>query len=452
MTRKTNNARVTAVKVLEEVIVHGAYANLALNKELQKSQLSQRDKSFATSLVYGNLEKWQPVDFQLARLLKKPLKKKDIVLAIILHNGVYEMLYAATPARAAVNENVELVGSLGRQEWRGLVNGVLRNFARNSASLTWPEFTSPLAEALFFASVPDWIGKMWLAERGAESALSLVQALSNPTPLTLRVNSLKTDRERLLADLHSLGFAAEKTAYSPEGINVTGNSGLFTTELYKQGYFTVQGEASQLAVKFLAPVSGARVLDMCAAPGGKTTYIAETMADQGEIWAADVHKHKVELIKNACTRLGLTSVQAVVQDSLVWGQERPGYFNYILLDAPCSGLGVLSQRQDARFRKNPEDIEALVAIQRQLIDSAVKALAPGGRLIYSTCTISQRENLANRQYLLDKYPAMGSVDLTNIFSGDDTSDSEALKQGYLELLPYKHGVDGFFISAFSKEE
>lgn len=449
--KKTNNARETAIKVLSQIILEGAYANIALNKELNNSALSLRDKAFVTNLVYGNLEKWQPVSYQLDKLLRKPLKKKDGVLELILHNGIYEMLYCSVPPRAAVNEGVELAGALGHQGWRGLANGVLRNFSRSLESLTWPEFSSELEKAAFFASVPSWLTTMWCEERGESAALSLMEELGKKQPISLRVNRLKTTKDDMVKSFESKGLTVIPGNLAPDSL-VLNEGGLpFDDQLFTEGCFSVQGEGSQISVLALEPSKGSKVLDICAAPGGKTGYIGELMGNRGEIYAGDVHEHKIGLIENTCKRLGITITKVVKKQGQLWGQEYPGYFDCVLLDAPCSGLGVLSQRQDALFRKEFQDIQVLVTIQRELIHSAVKALKPGGRLVYSTCTLSQRENLDNRSYILKEFP-MKPIDISAIVQGADGEDLDTLKQGYIELLPYKHHTDGFFIAAFTKED
>lgn len=449
--KKTDNSRATAIKILAQIILDGAYANIALNHELRNSRLSPRDKGFVTALVYGNLEKWQPVSYQLDKLLRKPLKKKDQLLGLILRNAIYEMLYCNVPPRAAVNEGVELAGALGHQGWRGLANGVLRNFSRSLDSLTWPEFAGDLEKAAFFSSLPAWITAMWREERGEEAALSLVKKLSENQPIAFRVNKLKATKEDIMRSFAAKGFTLEEGSLAPDCLLLNEGGLPFDEELFTEGCFSVQGEGSQLAVLALNPQSGEEVLDMCAAPGGKTAYIGELMGNRGEIYAGDVHDHKIKLIENACDRLGIDIVKAVKKQGQLWGQEYPGYFDCILLDAPCSGLGVLSQRQDALFRKDSGDIKALAAIQRELINSAIKALKPGGRLVYSTCTLSQRENLDNRNYILEEFP-MKPVNLGYIAQGVDDEDAAALEQGYIELLPYKHHTDGFFIAAFTKED
>ncbi|MDO4542041.1 MAG: 16S rRNA (cytosine(967)-C(5))-methyltransferase RsmB [Bacillota bacterium] len=448
---KKCSARETAIKILSKVILKGAYANIALNQTLQGTNLSKRDKAFVTKLVYGNLEKWRPLSYQIEMYLRKPLKKKDELLGLILRNSIYEMLYCDTPPRAAVNEGVELAGKLGHQGWRGLANGVLRNVAKEIHNLDWPEFLSPLEKACFFRSLPDWIGELWRRERGEDEALRLIEAIGTQQPLVLRTNSLKTTREALMERLGEGGLDLSKAKYGRDALLLGNGEDHLFHKLFNEGYFSIQGESSQLAALALEPKSGRMILDMCAAPGGKTTYLAEITQDNGEIYAGDIHEHKIELINESCQRLGLRSIKAINKRGELWGEEFPCYFHYILLDAPCSGLGVLSRRQDALLRKKEEDIEVLASIQRGLIQSAIKALKPGGRLVYSTCTLSERENMAQREYILNNFPML-PMDISTLYSGFDDEDLTCLKQGYVELLPYKHGTDGFFIAVFTKEE
>lgn len=449
---KTVTAREVAIRILFDIVYQGAYANIALNRGLRRVNLDQRDKKFTTNLVYGNLEKWQPVTFQLSRFLKKPLKDKDKLLALILRNAVYEILYCQTPPPAAVNESVKLAGQIGHQGWRSLANGLLRNFVRNLDNLTWPDFADDISAASFHYSLPGWIGDMWRQERGDDDAVKLIQSLGRHLPLSIRANTLKNSRQALSAALADINIITEESIYAPDCLLVKEGDKIIDNNLFNDGYYSIQGVGSQLAVLALSPQNSEMILDLCAAPGGKTTYIAELSGDKSMITACDIHEHKIKLIENYSKRLGLKSIKAIEKDGVLYGREHPCAFDRVLLDAPCSGLGVLSQRPDALLRKQSEDIEKLSALERGLIDSAVACLKPGGRMVYSTCTLSRRENLDNRDYLLRTYPEMRSVSLIDELPGFDSEDRKSLENGYIELLPYKHGTDGFFIAAFAKEE
>ncbi|MEG0998793.1 MAG: 16S rRNA (cytosine(967)-C(5))-methyltransferase RsmB [Clostridiales bacterium] len=446
---KNFNARDLAAEILDKIINEGTYANICLSQSLNENQVDTRERSFITNLVYGCLKKWVPIEYQLNQFLTKPLKKKDEFLEIILHLGVYEILFAATPDRAAVNEAVNLAKKHGHQGWGGLTNGVLRNIIRAKENLQWPNFKDEIDKEIFFQSLPLWLGDMWRKERGDEETLILIKSLDVIHPLSIRTNTLKTNQSELLQRLKDAEVEAVPGEFAPDCIKILGGKNPFLLNISKVGFFAVQEEASQLAVLALAPKPKEMILDMCAAPGGKSTYIAQLMENKGTICASDIHEHKIKMIDYAIESLGIDIIEALVKDGQKWGEECFETFDRILLDVPCSGLGVLGRRQDARFKKSESDIIALQKIQRELIDSAVKALKVGGRLIYSTCTLSQRENQENRQYILDNYKNMLPLDLSNDLPMLKT---DSLKQGYTELLPHIHGTDGFFIAGFVKEK
>lgn len=446
----TINTREIAAMVLDAVWKEEAYANIALNKAFQENALENRDRGFVTNLVYGSLKRWNAVEYQLQKVLNKPIKKKDAFLGILLHIALFEILFTSTPPRAAVNECVVLAKKHGHQGWGNLANGVLRNVVRGLENISWPSFADEIEKALFFQSLPSWLGTFWCEERGEKETLALLDSLEEVRPLSFRVNSLKTDRESFLNLLSTYEIQGKEGLYSPYCIKSSDGNRILRIPEYKMGFCTVQEEGSQLAVLALAPKAGETVLDVCAAPGGKTAFMAQLMKNQGKIFAGDIHPHKIKLIEDNAKRLGITIITPMVKDGTLWGDTHCGYFDCILLDAPCSGLGVLSRRQDARFHKASADIGALQIIQRSLLDSAVKALRPGGRMVFSTCTLTQKENQENRQYLLETYEEMQSVDLTDTFG--DSLPNTTLKQGWLELLPHIHQTDGFYIAAFEKRK
>ena len=445
------NTREIAATTLYAITEDGAYANLTLGNALRKSHLDQRDKSFVTNLVYGTLEHLCPIDYQVKQFLKKPVKKKDRFLMTLLRLGFFELMYTSVPGRAVVNEIVKLAKKYGHQGWGNMANGILRNFLRQKNQLVWPVFQNRLDQILFEQSLPQWLGDLWKRERGEEEALLLLESIGKSRPFTFRINSLKTDRDHLMERLEREGYHVKPCLYSPHGFRWESGENPLTSLEYQEGYFTVQEESSQLASLALAPNPGQTVLDLCAAPGGKSTHLAQLMENRGLIMSGDIHPHKIALIEENAKRLAIDIIQAEVKDGRTWGEDFPNHFDAVLLDAPCSGLGVFARRQDARFRKDAADIATLAKVQWDLIGSAIKALKPGGILVYSTCTLTNEENHQNREKLLTEFPKMKPFDLSRRLPCFSQKEAACLEKGYLELLPYRHHTDGFYISAYRKD-
>ena len=436
--------------ILFEILENGAYANLLLNKSLPGIS-EHRDRAFVTNLVYGTLHRLTPIDFQISQFLQKPIKKKDAMLQILLRAAFFEVLYSGAKAHAVVNEYVNLGKKKGNIGWGKMLNGILRNLLRQKDALTWPMFSDPAESSAFYHSVPVWLGELWKKEYGIDTTIKLIENLDSERFPVIRVNTLKTDREELKNKLAEHGIDTEYSPLSSDALRTFKGSDLRYLPSDMQELFTVQEESSQLVARILSPAENSIVLDICAAPGGKTTHIAQLMKNTGKVYASDLYEHKVKLICQNAERLGLTNVVAEKKDGVLWGEEYPEKFDYVLLDAPCSGFGVLNRRSDSALRKSAEDSENLSSIQKKLMDSAYKALKPGGVMVYSTCTLSYRENLGNVKWFLDKYKDMKPSPFAEQVAGLTESERKQTESGYLELLPFEHQTDGFFISRFVKD-
>ncbi|MBQ1252547.1 MAG: 16S rRNA (cytosine(967)-C(5))-methyltransferase RsmB, partial [Firmicutes bacterium] len=330
--------------------------------------------------------------------------------------------------------------------------GVLRNLLRNKDELKWPNFRNETEKEAFFASVPHWLMKLWKREKGHETALKIIRSMNEDRFPVLRVNTLRTDRESLKKLLAEKGIEVSNGELSPDALKTEKGADLKHSALEWNDLYTVQEESSQLVAKILDPAKDSSVLDMCAAPGGKTTHIAQLMDNTGRIVASDMYEHKIELIRQNAERLGITNITAEVKDATEWGKECPESFDHVLLDAPCSGFGVIHRRLDSLLHKEKGDSESLAKLQQQLLDSAYRALKPGGTMVYSTCTLSDAENKNNVQWFLENYRDMKSVPFDNLIAGLTEEEKEDAKNGYLELLPYVHHTDGFFIAKFVKDK
>ena len=444
------STRQISTDILHAVLEDGGYANLLLNRSLSCME-ERRDRAFVTNLVYGTLHRLTPVDYQLGFFLQKTIRSKDAYLRTILRAAFYEILYTSVKSHAVVNEYVNLGKKKGNPGWGKMINGVLRNLLRKKEELKWPQFADEAAKAAFFASVPHWLVDFWKEERGVETAEKLIRNIDEERYPVLRVNTLKTDRASLKKKLMECGVETTEGELSADALRVGKGADLHRIPEELRGSFTVQEESSQLVATVLSPRGGETVLDICAAPGGKTTHLAQKMGNRGEIFASDLYDHKVALINENAARLGIDIIRAEQKDGALWGKECSGRFDVVLLDAPCSGLGVLNRRSDSRLRKEAGDIRSLAAIQKELLVSAYKALKPGGRMVYSTCTLSFEENQNQVQWFLSEFPDMKSQAFDDRIPGLNEDEKAQAAQGALELLPYVHQTDGFFISCFKKD-
>ena len=381
------NARKLAARALIKVENDLAFSNIVLNEILSNSDASDSDRALASAIFYGVLDRKITVDYYLSRLIKTPIQKTAPFTLAVLRSAVYQIKFMdKIPQSAAVNEAVKLIKGSKESRNAGFVNAVLRNLIRTDIEL--PNDNSVKSLSVRY-SCPEWIIKLFVSDYGEETAEKLLIESLNAPPLVIRVNTLKTDRESLKLELKKLGIPCEdgKTENSliiKRGIEIA------NCDLYKKGYFHAQDSASQTAVAVLNPKNGERVLDICAAPGGKSFTMAELMENSGEIIACDLYSQRTGLIEKGATRLGINIITAKTADATVFDSTL-GEFDCILCDVPCSGLGVLRRKPEIKY-KPQEDFTALEEIQLKILKNAFKYLKKGGKLLYSTCTLRQNEN------------------------------------------------------------
>lgn len=450
----SRDARSTALDVLLKVEQAQAFSNLQLNQALRSGKLERQEAALATELVYGTLQRLNTIDHHLSRFVTRGLDKLQPWVRNLLRLSFYQLYYLdRIPPHAAVNEAVNIAKRRGHKGISGMVNGVLRNVLRNLDSLSIPSTWPAVKRIALTASHPEWLVERWIEQFGEDETEAMCEENNRPPLLSARVNRLQTDRETLLAELRQSQIEAEPSLLSADGIVLRGRSGnLAMTSWHEEGKLTIQDESSMLVAAVLAAAPGMRVLDCCAAPGGKTTHIAEMMQDIGEVWANDIHEHKQQLIDSQAKRLGLTCVKTIVGDAGRLAERFPvEHFDRILLDAPCSGLGVIRRKPDIKWRKNAEELSELPALQARLLEEAAKLLRPGGTLVYSTCTIEPAENEQIISRFLAAHPEFTV----------DRSLSELVPQvlapnidrelGAIRILPHHFGSDGFFIARLQKQ-
>jgi len=446
-------ARPLAYQALLE-IESGAYANLVLDEYLRKGQLSGPDRGLATEIVYGTVKYRQLLDWLIDKLVAKP-EKLQTGPRLILRMAFYQLLFLdRVPASAATNEAVKLAKKYFNPGVAGLVNGVLRGYLREPERIKWPSAEEePVAYLAVMYSHPRWLVERWLKCYGLENTRKFCEFNNRPAELWIRTNTLRISREDLLDKLTEEGCQAEISRRVPEGLRLVSAPSLTELDSFQQGLFTVQDETSMLVGHALAPQPGSRVLDVCAGPGGKTSHLAQLMNNQGLIEACDVHEHRLRLIDNTAERLGINIIRTRLQDATeLIVPAADGLYPYMLVDAPCSGLGVLRRRPDSRWRKKPEDIKTLSALQERIMEKAVAALAPGGRLIYSTCTVEPEENGELIKRVLARHPELEPLDLRPLwpYKPADNEEEQELAQGQRQYLPFRDEMEGFFIAGLIK--
>jgi 16S rRNA (cytosine967-C5)-methyltransferase len=364
----------------------GVFVDLLLDKA--RESFDARDSAFLLELVYGTLRNRSRLDWALNQFSEQRVGKTDTWTRNILRIGAYQLLFLdRVPASAAVNTSTELAKTYGKKQ--GYVNGLLRNLDRKRSSLSGPPLGDPVKRLATVYSHPEWIVRRWLDRFGAEQTETLLRENNRDAPLVVRTNTLRTSRDGLKATLADEGVGAVETVFSAAGLELNLSPAIRTLKAYQQGLFIVQDEAAQLVSLMLSPKPGETVLDACAAPGGKATHLAEIMQNRGTIVAIDQDEARMTRIGENTRRLGCSIVSAAAGDAAVY---QHGRYDKILIDAPCSGLGVLRRHPDGRWNKSEGTIRDRSAAQRRIIENCARLLHPGGVLVYATCTTEPEEN------------------------------------------------------------
>ncbi|MFC5652114.1 16S rRNA (cytosine(967)-C(5))-methyltransferase RsmB [Paenibacillus solisilvae] len=455
---KRLTSREVALNTLIKVAEAGAYSNLQLNRALQDAELSRQDAGLATELVYGTIQFQRTLDDTLRKLITKGFDKISPWVLSLLRLSAYQMLYLdRIPPHAAVNEAVQIAKRRGHSGISGMVNGVLRNMERQLADLKRPnDDQDPITRIGLTHSYPNWLVKRWIKVYGEEKAEAICAAGNNPPHASLRVNLLRISREKALELLAGAGYEAMPSPLTPYGIIVSGGGNLAAADGYGKGLWSLQDESSMLVAEVCAPAPGMRVLDCCAAPGGKTSHLAELMNNEGAVIANDVHPHKRNLVEEQAQRLGLTIVEAVTGDALELALRfNADSFDLVLLDAPCSGFGVIRRKPEIKWTKKVEDVSAIADLQSRLIKEAAKLVKPGGTLVYSTCTIERQENEDQIESFLREHH---SFELDTDWPGNVLEPLRLAGvigdsfDGSVQLLPQHFGSDGFFIARLKRKQ
>jgi len=448
MKNKRKNVREAALEILELIEKNQSYSNLLLNNVIKKNELESKDIGLLTELTYGTLQRKMTLDFYLSPFLLKNKKVENWVRQL-LRMTVYQMVYLdKVPDRAAIFEAVEIAKKRGHKGISSLVNGVLRSIQREGIPSF--EIIEDLVERLSVStSHPLWLVKRWVQQFGYENTKKMCELNLTAPVMTGRVNTTKISREKCLAILAEEGFSVEASPVVPEAI-LCYKGNLANSEVFKQGFLTIQDESSMLVALSLGVKENQHVLDACAAPGGKTTHIAERLNGTGEVISLDLHEHKVKLIRENAERLDLPNIKVKTLDSRhVQEHFERESFDRILLDAPCSGLGVMRRKPDIKYTKKEEDVFQLQKIQKTLLESVSPLLKKGGILVYSTCTIDQEEN----QQVVEEFLRQHDEFERDLTVRDRMPDKikPYVENGEMQILPQYMNSDGFYIACLRKK-
>ena len=426
------SARQTAFEILNKIQRDNSYSNLALDHALDKADTDNKDKKFVSALVYGVTERRITLDYNLSLYLSQPIKKLKPEVLTALRLGAYQILFMdKIPVSAAVNESVKLAKKNGAAFASGLVNAVLRKIISNGLKTDGSMSVN--------YSAPEWLCDMWCKSYGRENAEKLLEASFGAVDTVLRVNTEKIDADNLINLLAKEGFDCETGGNVENSAVVKSGGAVHKTEAYKNGLFHVQDAASQLCCKALGVQENETVIDICAAPGGKSFTLAENMKNTGRIISCDIYEHRLKLISDGAERLGLTNIETVRNDGNVFNPDFP-LADKILCDVPCSGLGVIRKKPEIRFKKS-EEVDKLQDLQYSIMCISSRYLKIGGVMVYSTCSLNPNENEKIVEKFLTEHDNFEGVRVLSDISryGVDTD--------YLTLMPHIHGCDGFFISA-----
>ena len=470
------NPRQIAFTALRDVH-KGAYADVALDRVLQKVNLADNDRRLLTELVYGSVRRQRTLDTLIDQLAKKKSHRQPQDLRTILHLGSYQLRYQERiPASAAVNTTVQLAKENGFSGLTGFVNGLLRHYLRRAgeqgsrgaeeknsfllphSSLPTPHSPLPHFDPLqlpenpverlgILHSFPDWIIQVWLEQLGLADTEQLCEWMNQSPTIDLRINPLRTSIEEVEAALQSAGILVRRIPRLPQALRLIGSAGsIQKIPGFKEGWWTVQDGSAQLVGHLLDPQPGEVVIDACAAPGGKTTHIAELMADKGKIWACDRTPSRLRKLQENSQRLNLQSIQIYTGDSRHFNLFQ-NTADRVLLDAPCSGLGTMHRHADARWRQTPESVRELSVLQKELITHTSTFVKPGGVLVYATCTLHPAENEEIISTFLAESPDW-QIESPSGF--ESPASAYSTPQGWFKVWPHRQDMDGFFMVRLRK--
>lgn len=429
-------ARQTVLELLIRMEDDKAYSNILLDNTFSREKLKDRDRAFAAMLFYGVIERRMTLDYIIRHYSTTEFDKIDREVVQLLRMGLYQLLYTAVPESAAVNESV----NLARQSGKGFVNGILRSFLRDGKQIDYKDLDGIAKKSIEY-SCPKWIVKKWVGMFGEEKTEEILKDSFGRPPLYVKVNTLKCTSDQLIAEFAKEKIQARKNSLLDDCLELGNIHQIEATAAYRKGLFHVQDISSQLCCRVAKPVFNETVIDICAAPGGKTFTMAEMMANRGKLYSFDLYDGKVSMIKMGAERLGLSIVEAAVHDATVYDERLP-QADKVLCDTVCSGLGVIRRKPEIKY-KEMKNIEQLPIVQKHILEIASKYVKPGGTLIYSTCTLNRSENEEVAEKFLADNPDFSPVVVPVSVNGVEDTCMRT-------FLPGTTGGDGFFAATFRR--
>ncbi|WP_294371048.1 16S rRNA (cytosine(967)-C(5))-methyltransferase RsmB [uncultured Clostridium sp.] len=436
------SCRKLAVKILNRVLNEGAYSNIILSKELNEVELNDKDKALLTEIVYGVLRRKKTLDIIIANFVKD-IKIMDKNVLNILRVAIYQMNFLdKIPTYAACNEAVEEAKEISESDSK-LVNGILRSFTKNPDDINVPG--NRIDEYAYKFSFEPWMIRLLIKQYGENAAKKIMSGLNSVPKVSIRVNELNSDYDEVYEKLEEMEYEISEGVICPEAINIKGGKSIENNPLFKEGKITVQDESAMLVAPLLDLEEGMTVIDLCSAPGGKTTHAAEILGNTGKVLAFDLHESKIGLIKENCERLGITNVVACAGDATKLNADLVASSDRVLIDVPCSGLGIIRKKPEIKWNKKRNDLREIIPVQREIMDNAWQYLKQGGVMIYSTCTLNKEENEENIEWFLNTHK---DCQVKKIFVGKQDNLIYS-REGFLTIMPNEN-MDGFFIAKLEK--
>ena len=440
------DVRKIAFNTIYRVLYKDAYSALAINSAIKENNLSGIDASFLSHLVYGVLERKILIDYILAQYSKIKPKKIENKTLIILELGIYQLLFLdKVPDTAAVDESVKLSKKVGAYKSSGFINAVLRNIVRNGKKYNLPDEKDEVLYLSVMYSCPEFLVSKWIKQYGKENTIGILKGLANRPPLTIRVNTLVTTKEKLKNELVECGVVATDVPYLDNALNIEQTGAIETLKPYIEGKFYVQDSASQLCCEIVDTKQNMTVCDVCSAPGGKSIYCAINMNNKGKVYSYDLFEHKIKLINDSAKRLGIDIISTQLRDAQRKDFPIPDC-DRLLCDVPCSGFGIIRRKPEIRYKK-ATIVDNLPLLQYSILCTNADMLPIGGVLVYSTCTLCDEENICVVERFLKEHTGFEPVPIELPEKFERFIDEP---QHVLTLLPHKNMTDGFFIAKFRK--
>ena len=420
----TVNDRELILEILLAVTRDGEYSHIALRNVLENYQyLDKSERAFITRVTEGTLERMIELDYIINQFSKTKVNKMKPVIRTIIRSAVYQLKYMdSVPDSAVCNEAVNLAGKRGFSGLKGFVNGVLRNISRNLDNVKYPDKSDTVKWLSVIYSMPEWIITEWLKNYDREMVEKMLQAFLAERPTTIRCNLSQISREELAEELKKEGVKVRLCDTVDSALFISGYDYLGALESFRTGHFQVQDISSMEVAEWADPKEDEYIIDVCAAPGGKSLHLADKLAGKGHVEARDLTPYKVDLIRDNIARIGIDNIEAVCQDATVYDEASEKKADILIADLPCSGLGVLGKKTDLKYKMNPETQEELVHLQRKILSVVHRYVKSGGKLLYSTCTIHRAENQENAAWFAEQYPEFELVRERQFLPGVDDSD------------------------------